>query len=538
VRSKASLLIVNAAPWSGTRIVDADALALGDGRVLAYGREAELAELRGPDTEILDARGATVTPGITDAHIHLLSWARAAMESNLIGATSRAEAVARVATFATAHPERRVVIGRGWDSAAWSEPPHHDALDAVVADRPVLLHSRDFHNLWVNRAALAAAGIDRRTPDPPGGKIERDVQGEPTGVLREHAVRLCAELERSTPADDARALDAAVRRLHAHGVTAIHDFGGAESHGLLRAHVERGESPLRVLMHLNMALEEALAMGAASGDGDDGFRIGALKLFADGTLGSRTAALLEPYDGTDERGMDVIPPRDLARIVRRAFEAGLSVAVHAIGDRAVRSALDAFEASQDAIPGLDLAPRIEHVQLLDPADAPRFAALGVAASMQPVHCTSDMDQAARDWASRHEWTYPWRALLDLGATLAFGSDAPVEEPSVAAGLHAAVTRERADRRGAYVPGQRIGLDEALRAYTEAPARLAASESRLGRLAPGAPGDVVVWDRDLHATDPSSLFRARPVMTVFGGRIVHRREARDELRVATAAGEGA
>ena len=515
----------NARPWSdGAPVPGADAIAVRAGLIAAVGRGADLGVLAGPRTRRADAGGATVTPGLSDAHLHLVSWARSLDELSLHGSASRSEALERLARHLAAHPGDGVVVGRGWDSNGWDAPPDRSSLDRVTADRPVLLHSRDFHSLWVNSAALARAGVTRSTPDPDGGRIERDAAGEPSGVLREHAVRPFAALEaRVEDASDLERVRRAVRRLHAHGVTAVHDVEGAGAQRILMSLTRASGPRVRVLMHLAHAgLDAALDLGLASGVGDDWFRIGALKLFADGTLGSRTAALLEPYDGMTERGLDLLPPAELAAIVARALGGGLSVAVHAIGDRACRASLDAFEAASGAAARVALPPRIEHAQLVDPADVPRFGRLGVAASMQPIHCTSDLELAGRFWRGRVSSSYPWRALLEQGALLAFGSDAPVELPNVAHGLHAAVTREREDGTpaGGFVPGQRVTLDAALTAYTSGPARLAGSWPRLGRLAPGATADLVVWSDDLHRLPPGALRQAFPRLTVLEGEVVH------------------
>jgi predicted amidohydrolase YtcJ len=248
-----------------------------------------------------------------------------------------------------------------------------------------------------------------------------------------------------------------------------------------------------------------------------------VKLFADGTLGSRTAALLEPYEGSTETGLDLMPPAELACAVARAAEEGLSVAIHAIGDRAVRSALDAIEGSAGALAKLALPPRIEHVQLLDPADRPRFARLGVWASVQPSHCIADIELAERGWGARVERSYPWRSLVEAGASVVFGSDAPVEAPVPALGLHAALTRCRVDGTpaGGFTPGERIGLDQALWAYTAGGAALAGRSAGLGRIAPGCAADLVVWDADLHRLPASLLHNVRPTCTLLAGEAVYR-----------------
>jgi predicted amidohydrolase YtcJ len=514
------LLIRRARVWTdGAVRTGTDAIAIGGGRILAVGRESDLRPLAGATTDTLDAAGSSVTPGLVDAHLHLVQWAKAVGELPLADCASAAEVAARVARLAAQRPGTAPVIGRGWDANGWPEPPSRGALDRACAARPVLLHGRDFHALWVNGAALAACGVTRDTPDPDGGRIVRDAAGEPTGVLMEHAVRLCASLLDSAEAADAAAVEAALPRLHALGITGVHDFEGPAAQRVLREACGRGGTRLRVLMHLaHSGLDAAIELGLASGTGDDGFRIGAVKLFADGTLGSRTAALRAPYEGTDNSGMDLIPPAELRDLVARAMGAGLSVAIHAIGDRAVHSSLDAFEFAGAALPRLALPPRIEHVQLVDDADLPRFARLGVAASMQPSHAISDAALADRFWGSRVAHAYPWRELHDHGARLAFGSDAPVEPPDAADGLRAAVTREVPGRAQAFTPHQRVTLDVALTAYTEGPARLAGTWPRTGTLRPGAVADLVVWNSDLHATPPSRLGEAAPVATVIDGRV--------------------
>ena len=535
-RSRVELVIVNARPWSdGAPMADADALAIGGGRILAVGRAEAITSLAGPGASTLDARGGTVTPAFTDAHIHLVAWARSRGALELFDCASRAQALERVAGYLARHPAggdgHDVVVGRGWDANPWHDAPDRASLDRVTGSRPVILHSKDFHSLWVNSAALARAGVRRATADPSGGRLERDAAGEPTGIVREHAVRLFASL---APAegferDLARARDAA-RALHAEGVTAVHDFEGADEHRVLRALTRGGGARVRVLMHLPHAgLDNALALGLASGTGDDAFRIGSLKLFADGTLGSQTAAMLAPYEGRADRGLELIAPAELSALVRRAAAGGIATAIHAIGDRAVRSALDAFEAMRRATTAASappaLSPRVEHVQLLDPSDLPRFTDIGVAASMQPLHCTSDIDIARRHWGERSERAYPWGSLRARGTLLAFGSDAPVEPPTTAAALHSATTRERADGTpaGGFVAGERLTLDQALTAYTEGPARLAGTWPRLGRLAPGATADLALWSADLHRLAPALLARAQVMATVLEGDIVFRRE---------------
>lgn len=518
----ADLLVVNARPWPAARHPGADAVLLSGGRVAAVGRAADLAAAR-PGALRLDARGASVTPGLADAHLHFVPWARGRRQADLNGAATRAEALARVARALESDRGDAPLVGRGWDASGWEAPPHREALDALAPARPVLLHSHDFHALWVNSEALRRAGVSRATPDGPAVILERDRAGEPTGVARENAVRLFAALESAAGPEVTEALlDEAAAALHAAGITCVHDYQRNDE-DFARMRALAGRRRLRVLQHFGPEQMEALAAsGAAFGAGDAWFRTGSLKLFADGTLGSRTAALLAPWEDAPGTGVDVLSRDELLALVGRAAALRLSVAIHAIGDRAVRHALDAIEASAGILRTLPLPPRIEHVQLLDPADRPRFARLGVVASLQPQHCVNETAAARSAWGARCAHSYPWRSLLATGASLAFGSDAPVEPPSPWLGLHAAVARTAPDGtpEGGFHPTERLSLDEALEAYTAGAAAAAGLAGRLGTLAPGAEGDLVVWDRDLSSGPAEGILSARPAATVLAGEIVH------------------
>ncbi len=515
------LLVVNGRLWPAARWRGADAVFVRNGRISAVGRGRDL-RAAVPNAPCLDAGGATVTPGLTDAHLHFVPWAQGRRQVDLLGVTSRGAALERVAAGLAADPGPTPLVGRGWDAMGWEAPPDRASLDALAPERPVLLHSHDFHSLWFNSAAMRAIGLGRESRDPQGGRFERDFTGEPTGVAREHAVAAFEALgAQAGPAIDDALLDDGAAALHAAGVTSVHDYQrNANDMARMRALASRRR--LRVLQHFGPEqLEALIAAGLASGVGDAWFRIGALKLFADGALGSRTAAMLEPYDDGHGLGIVMIPRDELVATVTRAAAHGFASTVHAIGDRAVRHALDAFEAAR-ALPATPLPSRIEHAQLVHPDDLPRFAALGVRASMQPQHATSDALAATAAWGARCALSYAWRAIADTGVTLAFGSDAPVEPPLPWLGLHAAVTRTRTDGTpaGGFVPAQCLTLDEALAAYTEGAAGLAGLAGRLGTLEPGAEGDLVVWDRDLHAAPAASLADVRPRVTVLAGEIVY------------------
>ena len=515
----ASLLFVNARLWSGAPLA-ADALLVREGRIAAIG-EGEALRARAPEATVIDGRGGTLTPGLIDAHLHFTPWARARRQPDLHGCGSRADALDRIAAALASLPAGDApLVGRGWDERDWEAPPTRAALDALAPTRPVILHRHDFHTLWVNSAALAAAGVTSATPDPEGGRFEREASGAFTGLVREHAVAAFAALEeQAAPTLDEALLDEAASALHAEGVTAVHDY--QRNHNdwrRMRALASRHR--LRVLQMVGPEqLRDRVALGLAAGQGDGWFRTGSLKLFADGTLGSRTAAMLEPYEDDPGRGMALLSAAELHAIVGEAAAAGFSITIHAIGDAAVRHSLDAIAAHRTALAALPLPPRIEHVQLLDPADRERFASLGVWASMQPQHATTDAPTARLAWGARCANAYPWRALRDAGAGLAFGSDAPVEPPCPRLGLAAAVARIGADGVP-FMPAQAVTLDEALTAYTSGAARLAGGLLGSGTLEVGAAADLVLWDRDLHATPAHALAQARPRLTTLDGGIVY------------------
>ena len=448
-------------------------------------------------------------PGLNDSHVHFPTWSLAQRQVRLEGARSLDEAVALVAD---ALPATGWVRGLGWRDADWTEPPTRAALDAIAPDAPVVLTSKDYHSLWLNSAALARAGGDL---DAPGGVVERDAAGEPTGVLRESAAWQYRD-RHATPSTDELldACRAGLRLAASRGVTAIHDkdgwMGSLELFQRLR---EEGLLTLRVWQSIPAdRLPHLRELGLRSGFGDDLLRAGYLKVFMDGTLGSATAKLL------DGSGVEITSSERLAEIVREAAAAGWPVGVHAIGDAANRAALDAFEATADAWRPLGLRQRIEHAQLLDPEELPRFAEIGVAASVQFSHAPSDRDLADRVWEG-HQGAYAYRSLEDAGARLANGSDAPVEELDPLRGIAAGVLRTLDERPG-WRPEQALTVEQALRATCVTPAWLARDEARRGTLAPGRLADLVVLDRDPVACAPDELPHLKVEATFMGGRITH------------------
>ena len=463
----------------------------------------------------VDLGGRCVVPGFTDAHVHFPQWALARHQVRLEGARSLEEAVRRVAAAVPGTPRGRWLRGVGWRNAEWTPPvePTKEALDAVTGDVPVALVAKDGHSLWLNSAALARADGDLSVA---GGVVERDERGEPTGVLREESAWRFKEAYVETPPEEwLEATREGIKIANARGVTAIHDkdggLGALSLFGRLR---DEAALTLRVWQSLPHDRVESLAeLGITSGFGDDLLRIGYLKVFMDGTLGSQTARLL------DGSGVEITSGAELAEIVRRAAHAGFPVAVHAIGDLANREALDAFERTADEWRARGLRHRIEHAQLLAEKDVARFARLGVAASVQFSHAPSDRDIADRLWAGMTHRAYAYRSLLESGALLANGSDAPIEELDPLLGLRAGVLRSL-DERDAWHPEQAITIEAALAASTVAPAWLARDERRRGRLVPGQLADLVVLDRDPVSCPPAELADIRVVATMLGGRWVY------------------
>jgi hypothetical protein len=508
----------------------ATALAVRDGAIVAVGSDAEIRAYIGADTRYLPLDGRTVTPGLIDAHAHLFGLG-SAMETVSLRDLDSEEAAARaVADAAAQMPAGEWVTGRGWDQTLWAGQafPTRASLDAVVADRPVAVRRVDGHALWANSVAIELAGVTKRTVNPKGGKIVRDKRGVPTGVFVDSAMNL---IESKIPAPSAdvrrRRILAAARVAVAQGLTAVHEMGiDDETIAVYRELAADGELPLRIyalLSYYGGFIADLPERKRYLDDSTAGmFTLRAVKAYADGALGSRGAALLEPYsDDPGNRGLMVVEPDELARIADAAAANGWQLAVHAIGDRGNRAALDAFETAQAAHP--DAAPRfrVEHAQVLALDDIPRFAALGVIASMQPTHCTSDMRWAeARVGSERILGAYAWRRLLDANARLAAGSDFPVEGVSPLLGVYAAVTRQDAagSPKGGWYPDQRLELDEALRLFTADAAYAEFAEARRGWLAPGMLADITVFDRTL-APD-RTLLEATVEATVVGGRVVH------------------
>ena len=461
------------------------ALALA-GAYVAGGVGVHETALASPD--VVNLGGRCVLPALTDSHVHFPTWSLAQQQVKLDGCSSIDEALARVRDAAVA--PGRWLRGYGWRDGDWTPrtEPTKDALDAVTGETPTIMISKDYHSVWLNSAALAAAGGDLEVE---GGVVERDANGEPTGILREESAWRFRDRYVLTTEDEwVEATRAGIKLANSRGVGAVHDKDGwLGAPGIFQRLRDEGNLSLRVWGSIpHEALDAAGALTLHSGFGDDYLRIGYLKCFMDGTLGSQTALL------TDGSGVEITSREQLEEIIRRGAERGWPVGVHAIGDQANRNALDAFEATRDAWEPKGLRQRIEHAQCLTAEDLPRFAALGIACSVQFSHAPSDRDLAERLWPDRLPGTYAFRSLLDSGAVVANGSDAPVEELDPLAGICAGVLRT-IDERPAWRPEEALTVEQALHATCVAPAWLSGDERRRGRLLPGLLADLVVLDRD-------------------------------------------
>lgn len=501
-------------------------VVITDGRIVFTGEANDASAYRGPRTKWVDLAGATVVPGLVDSHGHLRNLGRLRSNVVLFDAASRDECVSRVRERMFAVAPGQWIRGRGWDESDWKDSrlPTWRDLEGTDAN-PVYMRRVDGHSAWLNRAALEACGITKDTPDPPGGRIVRFDDGEPTGIVVDNAEELVTA---HIPSPTEQEMDAwmrdAILECNAYGLVGVHDAGAtAPMIASWRRLGRDGELPLRIYAMVDMR-EEALDNYFAAGPTNEfGGRlvIRAIKIYADGSVGSRSAALLEPYsDNLQNTGLLINEEDVITRTVAKAVRAGFQPCIHAIGDRANRIVLDAYAATRA---GTDVRPRIEHCQVLNPRDIERFASQGVIASMQPTHCTSDMPWVdARLGTARANGCYAWRSILDSGATMTFGSDFPVESANPMWGIYAAVTRctRAGEPAGGWHPEQLVTVEEAVRSYTVGPAFASFTEFESGVIAMGMRGDLTVLDRDIFTTPPDQIHTVRARYTVIGGEIVY------------------
>ena len=508
------------------------AIALQNGRVLAVGADSDIRGLASKNTEQIDLGGRAVYPGFADGHAHLVGIGLAADRLDLMGTDSYEGVLERVSERDSELPRGEWLEGRGWDQNDWTvqEFPHHAELSQRVPERPVLLRRVDGHASLANAAAMKLAGVDRNTVAPDGGRILHDASGEPTGVFIDTAQGLFSKVQPEASAAAIRsAIDAASASLHSQGITALHDAGiGQPTLNVLESMASKHELRLRLHEMLSGSDPDLLSRRFKTGpvsdvSGDGTLAVRSVKLYADGALGSRGAAMIEPYsDDEHNHGLVITTEEEMRAVSARALKAGFQVCTHAIGDRGIKLTLDAYSAALKDSGNADARFRVEHAQVVHPDDFARFANLGVIPAMQAQHQTSDMPWAeARVGAQRIRGAYAWRSFLDLGCIVPGGSDAPVERLDVVAQFVAAVTRQTIDGEpsGGWYPDQVMTRQEALNMLTTWPAQAAFREHDLGKLTPGYRADLVVFEGDLMTVSPAELKNCKPAMTIFAGEIV-------------------
>ena len=510
-----------------------EALLVDDGKVVATGTRAVMAE-RADGARVVEGQGRTLLPGLIDAHAHVMGLGTARMQADLSATKSLDEALANVKAFAAANADSAWIVGRGWNQAVWQlgRFPTAKELDAVAGERPVWLERVDGHAAWANSTAMKRAGVDRTTKDPVGGRIERDGEGHPTGIFIDGAMELVTRrIPPLTAQQNTAALDAALAEMASVGLTGVADAGiDAATFALYKRYADQGKLTARIYAMIGGTAKDFDALskgGPLLGYGKDFLTVRSVKLYADGALGSRGAAMLAPYsDDAKNSGLLFHTPAQMTAMIGKALGKGYQVGVHAIGDHGTRDVLDAFAAAYKEHGGENLRNRVEHAQVVALADIPRFATLKLVASMQPTHATSDMNMAEdRVGRERIAGAYAWRRFLDQGTRIAAGSDFPVEAANPFFGLHAAVTRQdHAGRpQGGWHPDQAMRLKEALRAFTLDAAYAQHAEHSLGTLEAGKHADFILVDRDIFAIEPARLWSTVVLETWVGGKRVYARK---------------
>jgi predicted amidohydrolase YtcJ len=521
-------IVVNGRVWTGDPAKPwAEAVAIAGSKVRAVGSTAEIANLATASTTRIDAKGGLVTPGFIDSHIHFLTGGRNLSSVQLRDAKTKEQFIARIRDFAKTVPAGTWITGGDWDHENWGgELPSRTWIDAATPDHPVWVNRLDGHMSLANTKALTLAKITREVKEIAGGEIVRDTKGEPTGLLKDNAMGLVNRaVPPRSPEMGERALIAAMNYVAAQGVTSVVHVGTWDDLAVFERAHKAGKLKTRIYAAVPLSTWPRLRDKVAKeGKGDEWLRIGGLKAYVDGSLGSHTAAFLEPYtDKSSDKGLLVIAPEKLYEQVSGAAGAGLQVMVHAIGDSAIRTQLDIFERVKKEQKLADPRFRIEHAQHIARADIPRFAGIGVIPSMQPYHAIDDGRWADKViGAERSRTTYAFRSLLDAKARVAFGSDWFVAPPTPLEGIYAAVTRRTLDNRNpnGWVPEQKITVEESLKAYTSEAAYAMFEEARKGVLKPGHLADLVVIDRDLTRIEPATIREAKVRITMVGGKVVY------------------
>lgn len=505
------------------------ALAISGGRIIASGLDEDILPLATPNTIMQNMEKHTIIPGLADAHIHWQWTSRSLYEVDVFEVPTSHHAAQRIGEVASNTPDGEWITGYGWSQEFWPDKtfPNASILDAVAPNNPVYLRSKSAHAVWVNSMALKISGIDRDTPDPDGGKIGRDADGNPDGMLFENASQLVFQhITHPSVETIADQMREAQKLALASGLTSIHDYDGPKCFEALQLLHQKGDLHLRVVKNINAPhISHAYHLGMRWGFGDDWLRLGGLKIFADGALGPRTALMIDAYENDPENfGIRVTTKDEMYALVSEASRRGFPSTIHAIGDLAVRDVLDVYEKvrkeeSQRGILPNERRHRIEHLQLIHPDDVKRLAELDIIASMQPIHATSDWRMADMYWGERSKLAYNARVQLDQGVTVAFGSDSPIDPFDPLPNIYSAVARRRPDGTPSdegWYPENRLTIQEAIYGFTVAPAYAAGMEDRLGRLKADYLADLVVLDRDIFSIPAEELLDVGVLATMVGG----------------------
>lgn len=526
-------------PWAGpnppttlptiTLHGHAEAIAVSSGRIMATGSTKEMLKFKHSKTQVIDLGGHFAMPGFNDAHTHLASAGFEKLNVDLVGTKSLDDMKARIAERAKTAAPGEWIAGAGWDHTLWAsqQTPTRQDIDSVTGDHPAIFTRVDGHIAIANTAALKAAGIDAQTPDPHGGKIDRDTNGDATGILRETAMAAVhTKIPPPTPAQRRRALELALQEAAQWGITSAQDNSEWEDFLTYEQMENEGKLTLRIAEWLpfDAPVDQLKAMRAHHSSSDSMLRATMLKGFMDGSLGSRTAALLAPYsDDPKNSGLPRYEQEALNQKTTERAKAGFQIGLHAIGDRGARMALEAFAQSEQTAGRSDFRFRIEHAQVIAPEDFVKFKTLNVIASMQPNHLLTDMNWAeAHLGQDRAVHSYAWHEFLDKGVTLAFGTDYPVEPITPFRGIYSAVTRKNETGTKEYFPGQKLSIHQAIAAYTTGSAYAEFMEKEKGSLSPGMFADFVVLDRDITKVEPAEILKTKVLRTVVGGKTVFER----------------
>jgi predicted amidohydrolase YtcJ len=512
----------------------AEAVAVRDSKTIAVGKTTDVENLGKRNFEVINLQGKTVVPGLVDCHTHFLSFALSLNQINLDLITSFDQVLSQIKIFAAKLEPQEWLLGRGWDKNILRRGGRftREVLDEICPENPVALKSKDHHLLWVNSMALKLAGIDKYKEDPPGGRIDRDLEsGEPTGILKENACELVwKKIPPPSPEKSKRLLKEAMRKANSFGLTGIHNLEEQKAVFFFQQFLEDEELSLRVCFWISKEdLDSAISLGLRSGFGNENIRFGGLKLYSDGALGSQTALMFEPYEKSkDDFGIEVTSQDELTQWVKKASQAGISVAIHAIGDKGVHQALNAIEKAQarsshqtkKTRQKKNLRHRVEHAQLIRPQDLDRFNKLGVIASVQPYHATSDRDIVDKYWGKREGFRYPYKSLLNHNAKLVLGSDVPIETMEALRITHAAVTRKReGEKRGSWYPQECLSVSEAVFSYTQQASYASYEEKIKGSIEIGKLADMVVLSKDIFELNPEEILDTKVEYTIIGGKII-------------------